>query len=300
MRTVSNVNLFRSSAIMQTHNINAYWDYVGNEGPAVVRRFDSAAYCRCRIFLAGPMPRKRTRTLLEMTDQDQQSGDSNPNMDKHKTRRRRDSPKISFVDKLIDKALLLDNSSSNIESSISTTSIVLAIIVTSLVILPNTASQLWFIGLFGLFSFLSVDQNPSRLLTHDEVEDLTTEADRNVPVEDNEGEEFNIYSLGFAYFAALSLAGILAPLDFEMEGATSSLALSSLPTGVLIAVLVLGLISASDLLPIRYTPSFFFKRQSEVNVDRDTVPMSAEEKLMDLWDQEFEREQKREPDGRDN
>ena len=303
------VNLFRPSSMMQTHYTYVHCDYIRRKDPAISWQFKSGYSYQYPNFSKCQRSRRRTRCLLQMTNQRQQGNDRSDNNDKDhpkKIERRRDPTNISFLEKLVDKGLLLDTSSSNSESSFPTILIVLAIIAASLTIFPNTTSQIWFIGLFGLFSFLSIYQDPSRLLWDDELDDVTANGDSNRTLEDEEDDELNIYTLSFAYLAALSVAGILAPLDFEIVGVTRSVASFSLPTGtsiLLVAVVVFGMISASGLLPVPHLLSEKFdeknlEKEFDVVDDNDSLSKSAEERLMDLWDEQLKREQ--EPDGRDD
>eukprot|EP00536_Pseudo-nitzschia_multiseries_P001561 jgi/Psemu1/300823/fgenesh1_kg.19_\ len=186
-------------------------------------------------------------------------------------RRRRDPPKLSFLDKLIDKSLLLDTDTSSsspgagyVSPPLPTIGLLLLLlavtIATSLTILPNTAGRLWFAGLFGLFSFLSVDPIGQLQLLEDRTTITTTTTERTIPVEkyddddndddDDDNSEFpttSIYGFAFAYFAALTLAGILAPLDFEMATGGTVAATDAPPSVLATAIAAIAAITAAAL-----------------------------------------------------
>jgi hypothetical protein len=213
---------------------------------------------------------------------------NNSKNDRNNVEGRRKPIKLSIFEKLVDKALLLDGSSLNSESSFPVTIMLLTIITTLSPILPNIVSRVLFIGLFLLFSLPVL--YPSLLLWDDDTGTITDNSNASLPFDDgDEGtSKFKIYYLSIGYLGALFLTCLMKPLDFEMVGVVPA-AGSSLLSTTIVLIALLGLLSNSGLISL----NFIDNEDKEVDDDDDygTLSISTEERLMDNWDQKFKRDE---------
>mmetsp|Transcript_29747 Transcript_29747/g.63713 ORF Transcript_29747/g.63713 Transcript_29747/m.63713 type:complete len:320 (+) Transcript_29747:76-1035(+) len=253
---------------------------VDNGGSASLLQFGSAIVIRSR------RSRKQTRTSLQLAGQRDQKNDRNNSNNKN-AERRRNPVKVSLFDKLVDKALLIDaEDDSSLESPFPTTLILLGTIITSLVI-PNTLSRVSFLGFFLIFSFLAV--YPSRVLWDDDSEDFSTDTSKNLYcIDDEDNDNSRIGTFTLVYVASLLLTWILTPLDFEMVEVMPATDSSYLVTIAIVSTILLGLFSNFGFIESQ-------NRAFEANDSEDFGALSAEKQLMDIWDEQYKRE---ESDGR--
>lgn len=172
------------------------------------------------------------------------------------------------------------------ESPFPTTLILLGTIITSLVI-PNTLSRVSFLGFFLIFSFLAV--YPSRVLWDDDSEDFSTDTSKNLYcIDDEDNDNSRIGTFTLVYVASLLLTWILTPLDFEMVEVMPATDSSYLVTIAIVSTILLGLFSNFGFIESQ-------NRAFEANDSEDFGALSAEKQLMDIWDEQYKRE---ESDGR--
>jgi hypothetical protein len=203
-------------------------------------------------------------------------GNANNNkIDRNNADGRRKPINLSPLEKLVDKVLLSDGSSLDSESSIPVTFLLLTIITTLSPILPNIVDRALFIGLFLLFSLPAL--YPSLLLWDDDDDDG-----------DEATSQFKTYFLSGGYLVALFLTCLMKPFDFEMAGVVPAAGASLLPTGIVLVAL-LGLLSNTGLISLNFIDN---EDQEVDDEDEDgALSISAEEILMDSWDQKFQEDE---------
>jgi hypothetical protein len=207
-------------------------------------------------------------------------------------RGRREPTELSFFDKLIDKALLLDDSSPDSGSSFPVMLTLLTIITTS--ILPDATSRVLFIGLFLCFSLLTL--YPSLLSWDDDRDDESDNSNASISFDDGNEDRngFQTYYLSIGYLGALLLTSLLKPFDFETVGVVQQPDSLFLTTTIVI-VSLLGVLSSSGLIlfPKNNRRSSIDKEDEETVVNEEdyvALSLSTEKSLMDIWDQELQRE----------
>ena len=252
-----------------------YSERLGDNGSAEPWRINPS-YGQSIVSSCGQISRKRKRTSLRMTNRREEeiTGNAdNSKIDRNNVEGRRKPIKLSPFEKLVDKALLSDGLSLDSESSIPVTFMLLTIITTLSPILPNIVDRVLFIGLFLLFSLPAL--YPSLLLWDDDDGDEET-------------SEFKIYFLSGGYLGALFLTCLMKPFDFEMAGVVPAAGASLVPTGIVLVAL-LGLLSNTGLISL----NFIDDEDQEVDDDDEdgALSISAEEILMDSWDQKFQRDE---------
>ena len=220
---------------------------------------------------------------MSNSEEDQSEIAKTSNRGKRTTKNRRE-PEISPFDKFVDKVLLLDGSFSGLESSFPLVIILLTIITAS--ILTNVVSRVLFVGLFLLFSSLAL--YPSLLPWSIEPGDNVS-ADLPSDEEAEETSKFTIYYLSIGYIGSLFLTHLIEPFDSESVGVFQVSDWFFLPVIAITLVLMSGVLSDSGLmLPL------FGTEDGEVGLDDEDddyigLSMSAEQSLMDSWDQKFQR-----------
>jgi len=236
----------------------------------------------------GSTSRKRTRSLLRMSnsEEDRSENDNNTNRGKRTTKNRRE-PELSAFDKFVDKVLLLDGSSSGLVESSFPLAIVLLTIITAS-ILTNVISKVLFVGLFLLFSSLAL--YPSLLPWSIESGDnVSADLPSDEEAEAEETRKFTIYYLSIGYLGSLFLTRLIEPFDSESVGVFQVSDWFFLPVIAIALVLMSGVLSDSGLVS-----PHFGNEEEEVGLDKDeddhiALSMSAEQSLMDSWDQKFQR-----------
>ena len=253
----------------------------------------------------GQRSRKRTRSSLQMSNHrnDEESGNASySKIDLQNTESLRTPAKLSFFERIIDKALLLDDGSpldSNSGSSFLPMAIaLLTIIATTSFVLTNLVSQVLFLSLFFIFSLPAL--YPSLLPWDDDDGDGIRDDsyNRNLLFDDAADEDtpkFKLYYFSIGYVLALFLTFLMKPLDFqpvEVVPADDSSLLST----TIVVIAVLGILSKSGLVD---------NQGKEVGIAEDeddyvTLSGSAEESLMEIWDEKFRRNESPDDCGIDN
>ena len=250
--------------------IDNYCNCYGDQSPVAPRPINISH----GLLSFGRISRKRTRSSLRIKNHPDEDYDGNANKNKYRkiVKARREPTELSFFDWLVDKALLLDGSSLDL---FPVTIILLTIITTS--ILPNSVSQTLFVGPFLFFSSLAL--YPSLLPWSNKSGEIIKNSSASDNV-DEEDSKFTMYYLSTLYIGALFFACVASPFDVA-EAKDSSLLLITI-----IATILLGALSNSDLMTLLFEHKEVAGHDEN---DEDSLAISAEERLMDIWDQEFQR-----------
>ncbi len=207
----------------------------------------------------------------------------NPKKNQTTTGRRRSPPEISFFDKLVDKVLLLDGSSSDLQSSFPAAIILLAIVTAS--ILTTVVSKVLYIGLFLFFS--SPALFPSLLPWNIDRDDSSAEFPLDEEAE--ETSKFTLYYLSIVYIGSWFLTTLIEPFESESAGALQTYDSFLLPTAVIAIAILSRVLSGSGLMLSVFSNEDRDTAIDEMDDDYIDLFLSAEKGLMDMWDQEFER-----------
>ena len=267
---------------------SVYSSPLGDKDPVPSRRMNSSYSYVHLTYPCGQRSRKRPRSYTSLPTRnrrnEEQTGNANSSRNDRNNlaKSRRQPAKLSWFERIIDKALLLDDNDNDSSSSDSGFSfqkpiLLLAVIATtSSLLLPNVVGQVMFLILYVVFSLPAL--YPSLLPWED---------DRDVIGNDDEdSNEFKLYSLSIGYLGALFLTYLAEPLDFEPTGLVQTQDSPLLSTTVVVGVAALGILSSSG----------FIDDNKEVRIDGGeddyAVPsISPEERLLELWDEEFRKDE---------